>query len=131
MSTMLSKNFSVAELTCQCGCGMVPTAEFISRLQALRDAWGSPLKVTSAARCKKHNAAVGGAPASKHVDGIAADITCTNGGERYKLLRLAYHLGFTGLGLHPQFLHLDIRPAAEAVTWFYFNLPQDSTAGHP
>ena len=90
-----------------------------------------PLTITSAARCKQRNATVGGAPASKHLDGIAADVACTNGQERYKLLKLAYHLGFTGLGLHPKFLHLDIRPVAEAVTWFYFNLPEDSTAGHP
>lgn len=127
--SMLSKNFSEKELACQCGCGMVPTAEFISRLQALRDAWGQSLTITSAARCKSHNAAVGGAPASKHVEGLAADIACTNGNTRYKLIKLAYSLGFTGLGLHPQFLHVDIRPGTEAVTWFYFNLPSTATLG--
>lgn len=129
--SMVSKNFSAAEVSCQCGCGMFPKPELISRLQALRDAWGKPLTVTSGARCQKHNAAVGGAPASKHVEGLAADIAVTNGSDRYKLIRLAYHLGFTGLGLHPKFLHLDIRPVTEAVTWFYTNLPDDSTAGHP
>lgn len=130
--TQVSKNFTAAELECKCGCGMLPKAELISRLQALRDIWGKPMTITSGARCKNHNTKVGGAPASKHVEGIAVDVACTNGMERYKLLRLAYHVGFTGIGLHPQFLHLDIRLGNEAVTWFYFNLPENATAGfHP
>ena len=43
-------------------------------LQPIRDKYGKPLIVTSAFRCEKLNKAVGGAKASQHCKGEAADI---------------------------------------------------------
>lgn len=43
-------------------------------LDPLREAWGSPIIVTSGYRCQQLNKAVGGAKSSQHVYGQAADI---------------------------------------------------------
>lgn len=43
-------------------------------LDPLRDAWGSPLTVSSGYRCEKLNSAVGGSVTSVHKIGYAADI---------------------------------------------------------
>ena len=46
----------------------------LDQLPALRERLGKPLIVRSAYRSPEHNRAVGGAKASKHLDGIAFDI---------------------------------------------------------
>lgn len=43
-------------------------------LDPLRSAWGKPIRVSSGFRCKKLNAAVGGASTSVHMNGDAADL---------------------------------------------------------
>lgn len=43
-------------------------------LDPLREAWGQPIIITSGYRCPALNRAVGGAAASQHVKGEAADI---------------------------------------------------------
>lgn len=43
-------------------------------LDPLREAWGAPIIVTSGYRCGKLNRAIGGAKASQHMKGQAADI---------------------------------------------------------
>lgn len=48
-------------------------------LDPLRAAWGSGIKVTSGYRCPALNKAVGGAKASAHLTGYAADIKPVNG----------------------------------------------------
>lgn len=48
-------------------------------LQPLRDAWGSPINVTSGYRCEKLNKAVGGVSSSAHLIGYAVDLQPGNG----------------------------------------------------
>lgn len=115
-----SRHFSVKELDCDCGCGTgTMDPEFISLLDSLRDSFGGPLSLTSAYRCVKRNAEQGGAKASQHLLGRAADIYWSNmsGADRQKLLSLALPL-FRGIGFHPLFLHVDNRTGPEAV-FFY------------
>ena len=67
-------NFSAAEIACR-GTGAIKiNTEAMDRLQALRDRLGKPLIIRSAYRSPEHNRAVGGAPASKHMQGTAFDI---------------------------------------------------------
>ncbi len=113
-------NFSMAELACRCR-GRFCRGEywhapqFLDRLQALRDAVGAPLRLTSAHRCDLWNAAIGGAPASFHKH-LAVDIDLA-GHDRHALLSEARAQGFRGLGLARSFLHLDLR--RQPATWFY------------
>lgn len=67
-------------------------------LDPLREAWGKPVIVNSGYRCKELNKAVGGAPASQHVKGQAADITAgTRYGNRWLFDHIRNHLPFDQL----------------------------------
>lgn len=77
--TQLTQHFALSELDCRCGC-TVP-ARVLARLRRLAQALeviraevGAPVMVISGYRCRARNAAVGGARASRHIQGDAADI---------------------------------------------------------
>ena len=53
--------------------------ELIKFLNPLREAWGSPILVSSGYRCKRLNSLVGGVASSVHVKGWAADLVPKNG----------------------------------------------------
>ncbi len=77
------------------------------RLQALRDAWGKPLVITSGHRCKAHNKRVGGASRSKHLM-VAFDVVMP--AEYQEIFsKTAVAVGFNGIGTYPTkgFVHLD------------------------
>lgn len=66
------------ELACK-HCGRIPSVEVMQKtaewLEEVRAALGGHvIHVSSGARCGPHNQAVGGAPNSFHVKGMAADI---------------------------------------------------------
>ena len=82
------------------------------KLQALRLRLGKPLIVLSAYRSPEHNRAVGGAKASKHMEGIAFDIAMANHDpEAFEAAARA--VGFQGFGFYPRsgFMHVDLGPA--------------------
>jgi hypothetical protein len=85
----LTPHFSLEELiaseiAARQGIDNTPSAEIIENLrtlarglEALREVLGGkPIHVTSGYRSPKLNAAVGGAPNSMHMEGLAADILC-------------------------------------------------------
>jgi uncharacterized protein YcbK (DUF882 family) len=99
-------NFTRPELSCKCGCGtFVQDDKALDALQRLRNDMGK-LTINSATRCKKHNAAEGGAPSSEHVNGRAFDVSVV-GHDRGRLLAAARKAGFTGFGFANSFLHVD------------------------
>ena len=72
------------------------------KLQALRDRLGKPMIVRSACRSPEHNRAVGGAKASKHLEGIAFDIAMANHDpEAFKAARVLWLRLLPALRLHP------------------------------
>lgn len=87
-----------------------------TNLQKLRDYIGVPIVITgSGYRTPEHNRAVGGAPKSQHLTASAADINAK--GYTPKELKAVVEkliangtLEFGGVGLYPNFLHVDIRP---------------------
>jgi hypothetical protein len=106
------KNFSPAEIACR-GTGQVKLVpEALDKLQALRDRLGKPLIVRSAYRSREHNRAVGGAKASKHMDGMAFDIAMVNH-DPVAFEVAAREVGFLGFGYYPRsgFMHIDLGPA--------------------
>ncbi len=106
----LSENFNLREFECHC-CGMVKVEPLlVERLQKLRDAIGRPLHITSGFRCPAHNDAVGGASLSQHLYGKAADISISNLPlTPVQLAQIAEAVGFDGIGIYPNFVHIDIR----------------------
>ena len=107
-------NFSPAEIACR-GTGQIKLhPEALDKLQALRDRLGKPLIVRSAYRSPEHNRAVGGARASKHMDGTAFDIAMSNH-DPVDFEAAAREVGFLGFGFYPRsgFIHVDLGPARQ------------------
>ena len=113
-------NFTEAEFRCR-HCGkqeMKP--EFMGRLQALRDVYKRPMPITSGYRCPDHPVEKAKTEPGMHTTGMACDVD-VYGADAHELLRLAMHLGFTGIGVQQKggarFIHLDLRPAP--AIWSY------------
>jgi hypothetical protein len=77
-STWRWPSFSPAEIASRGEGAIRINTQAMDKLQALRDRLGKPLIVRSAYRSPAHNRAVGGAPASKHIQGTAFDIAMSN-----------------------------------------------------
>lgn len=112
----MTPHFLSSELTCKCGCVMLPKLGFMEMIETLRLAYGKPLKVTSAARCPDHNAKVSATGRTgPHVTGRAIDFAIDRT-EAFHLASLAFASGFTGIGFQQKgqgrFLHVDDLPNA-------------------
>jgi len=105
-------SFSPTEIACR-GTGAIKiNTDAMDKLQSLRNRLGKPLIVRSAYRSPRHNRAVGGAKASKHMDGIAFDIAMSNHNPA-AFTEAARAVGFLGFGTYPRsgFMHIDLGPA--------------------
>ena len=104
--------FTESEFRCRCGCGLSEVNPLlIESLESLRVMVGKPIIVNSGIRCAKHNSAVGGAKASQHLLGNAADIH-VDGITSYELANLASEIpafGNGGIGRYANFVHVDVR----------------------
>lgn len=111
VSTWRWPSFSPAEIACR-GTGAIKiNTEAMDKLQALRDRLGKPLIIRSAYRSPEHNRAVGGAPASKHMQATAFDIAMSNH-DPAAFEAAARAVGFLGFGYYPRsgFMHIDLGP---------------------
>ncbi len=109
--------FTPSEFACKCGCGFCkPDPRLIQTLNAIREALGKPVNVTSGCRCKAHNARVGGVTNSNHTHGTAADIQCAGvmplnvWGLIKRLHREGKLPELAGLGIYSTFVHVDVDP---------------------
>lgn len=121
MSTkMLTPHFSEDELCCKCPrreCNM--DQAFLALLEELRIRYGKQLTINSGYRCPEYNDTLKNSVAgSKHCLGMAVDIGCIDSKERYELLALAIDIGFGGIGIAKDFIHVDSR-TDEKVMWVY------------
>lgn len=120
MGNQISRNFYLSEFSCKCGCG-IPfkvDAGLVAILQAVRTNIDRKCYISSGARCREHNASVGGARRSWHVpkEGIlyAADVQVMDPCSRDELSALHLYVladknGAHGLGLYPRWVHIDSR----------------------
>jgi len=104
----LSKSFHLREWECSCSdCKeTLVSLDHVKKLQKLRDDLGSPITITSAYRCEKHNKAIGGSTHSQHKLGTATDIQ-VKGMEPTAVQDACEH--FDGLGRYDTFTHIDSR----------------------
>ena len=113
------KHFSTDEFKCKCSkqCEIGMDAVLLEALEALREAYGAPITVTSGYRCPAHNATVGGHPRSAHMAGLAVDV---HGADLKRLTELALSMTcFIGVGIARGFLHLDVQPRTKRKVWKY------------
>lgn len=91
-----------------------PPGSLVDALEHLRRTCGDkPLRIISAYRSPKTNAAVGGATRSRHLVGDAVDIP-----RGYATVEEAEHCGFTGIGEYSGWaVHVDLRPSP--ARWSY------------
>ena len=86
-------------------------------LDPLREAWGGPVHVNSGYRCQALNRAVGGAPRSQHMRGLAADVTVGSPAANHRLRALAIKLRLPYDQLideqHCAWLHISIAEAGQ------------------
>lgn len=109
----LSRNFRVAEFACHDGSDtiLVDTA-LVTMLQKVRDHFGRQVIVTSAYRTPSWNKKQGGATASYHLKGMAADIVVFDVSPiDVALYAQSIGAGGVGLYLYPggMFVHIDSR----------------------
>lgn len=91
---------------------------FLSRLDQLRDMCGFPFVVNSGYRDETHPLEAKKETPGKHSEGIAADIKITDSHHRYKIVGLAVSMGFKGIGVGEDFVHIDDRGGV-SVMWTY------------
>ena len=115
----LTKNFRLQEFQCKSGTDMpLEVLENIKiladQLQVLRDHIGRPITITSGYRSPEHNKKVGGAKASKHVLGMAADfkvegLTPATVIKDIEVLIMTNQMLEGGIGIYPSWTHYDHR----------------------
>lgn len=125
MSNGFPPNFKESELACRSG-AKCPHPDRLRHLawslQAIREAFGQPIRVNSGYRSPEHNAKVGGARNSQHLEALAADLAPASG-KTTDLSRLATVVSALaasgkipngGIGTYNTFVHYDMRPSGPA-----------------
>lgn len=116
------KNFSKAEFDCKHTGENNMQHEFMEKLQAIRTEYGRSITVTSGFRSVKHPVEAKKTHSNgEHTQGMCADIACTNGTDRFRLIQLAFKHGITRIGIANTFLHLGIggKNLPNNVVWDY------------
>ena len=114
-----TKNFKASEFACHhCGENKV-NQELINLCQKIRDKIAIPIHINSGYRCPVHNAKVGGVKNSFHTQGLAADLSCSQGeGVIWNAINelfaedkeFASQLGYAIRYCRRHFVHVDIGP---------------------
>lgn len=111
------KYFSIDEFKCKC-CGKVfMNATFLAMLDNAREFAEVPFIITSGYRCEKHNAEIG-STSKNHTSGRAADIACSDGPTRIKIIAGLIRAGFRRIGVAKTFIHCDSVDSIESM-WLY------------
>lgn len=95
-------------------------------LVKLEQEWGEQLEIKWAKRDKALNTEIGGKSHSQHLKGKAVDIMHNGWGQAKmrKFIRLAYDIGFRGIGTGRTMIHIDTRDKFGA--WLYPGSPYPS-----
>jgi hypothetical protein len=108
--------FQPAEYRCSChrpdcDAPLELDPRLAASLDTFRESVNRALVLTSALRCRRHNAEVGGVHDSQHLVGCAADIAIADDGERDELLAHHYNRPtrlFAFVEMAPKHLHVDV-----------------------
>lgn len=111
------KYFILDEFKCKC-CGIQHMdGIFLAMLDNARDHANVPFQINSGYRCEKHNQEVG-STSKNHTSGKAADIACTSGPVRLKIIMGLIRAGFRRIGIKKTFVHCDSMGDIESC-WLY------------
>ena len=99
--------FTDDDMRCPCCGKMLMDMMFMRQLNIARWIAGFPFIVNSGYRCPEHNRQVG-STSENHPNGMAADIKCTEIGQRFKIVQAMIGAGIRGIGIYKTFIHGDI-----------------------
>ena len=130
----LSENFNVSEFACHgsgCCTSLLVDEKLVEYLQQIRDHFGKEVTINSGYRCSTHNKNVGGVSGSRHMKGMAADIS-VKGVAPAEVAKFAESIGIRGIGLYESaksgyFVHIDTR--TEKSFWYGSEQVYRSTFG--
>ena len=110
----VSANFRVSAFRCKYGSDKILIDDgLVTILERIRANWpGCSITITSAYRTTAYNRKVGGAKASQHIQGTAADIKVFKGNKQIATIdvaRFAETIGVGGIGKYGTFTHVDNR----------------------
>ena len=114
--------FTREEFACQYTGENEISDRLLLNLDLLRRKCGFPFVITSGYRDPSHPIEARKEKVGTHAQGIAADIKVNDGTQRYKLVNEAIKMGFTGIGIAGEFVHVDIRDLdgnESPVMWCY------------
>ena len=106
-------------ILCPC-CSAKPNDRLLIAVSKLREMGydHDQYPINSGMRCHSHNRAVGGSLRSWHKKGLAVDIHVPSAILRQQrkavfseLMGDAIYVGFRGIGIYRNFIHLDLRPS--------------------
>ncbi len=104
----LGEHYTLVELACKDGTDRVRVhPALVALLEAIRAAVKLPVHINSGYRTPAYNAKIGGAKASRHVMGLAADIT-VRGMAPTDVAKIVGKLNPGGMGLYNSFVHVDV-----------------------
>jgi zinc D-Ala-D-Ala carboxypeptidase len=87
----------------------------IYRLDALREEAGIPVVITEGVPASTTGSHVAD---SEHFTGLGVDIRCADSNTRFKLLKAAFKVGFTRIGVYDKHIHVGVSLALPTeVTW--------------
>lgn len=101
-------NFPAGAFQCACGCGLDCTAQQKDLMNAVWDAVGGGIVITSGARCTYQNGVDGGVPDSLHLTGEATDCYLPGASPDY-LADMAVSVGM-GVIRYSNFVHCQVEP---------------------
>ena len=131
---MITKNFSVDEMMCHCGCGEDSMdMDFMDILQNIREDMNRPLKISSGVRCAEHNSVVSSTgifgPHVPRTEGTKAADIIIAGADALRFIDTARKHGISGVGISQRgdhakrFVHIDTLSADDGhprpTVWTY------------
>jgi uncharacterized protein YcbK (DUF882 family) len=118
--TEIAPNLRLGEIVCPCCRRGAMHVDALAAWKRFRLRLGRSIKVTSGFRCAAHNTAVGGEEQSRHLIGLAFDMSFDRSGfTRGELLAMLVDSGFRGIGWAETFVHADARGGVDPAFWGY------------
>lgn len=103
----ISKNFYLKDFQCPCCKRVMIHPSLLEEMEKLYSMAKGKIKITSGYRCEKHNKEVGGVANSKHMKGLACDITASDLQEVYNIAK-NLKFSFVKLDEKKKYIHMEV-----------------------
>lgn len=103
--------FKKEELNCECGCGIEPSAKFLSMLKKARENYGRAVIITGKLRCREEQMKINPDVLVTDHEGWGIDVRRpADGRGLWKLFMALIGAGFTRIGIYNEHVHFGAHP---------------------